>query len=227
MAQPFRQWGDNPPLQVLDLHGCSIPTDACCELISALFSCKRLTYLQLTGSHLCENGLHLKRYLETITDTLETLCLDGCSIPVDVSAQIISVLFRCKNLDHMSVPGNTLTGQFSKFVPHPPLGNLDLGDAALNKDDLNHLINLFQSRKLPNLFALWLIGNSLDEMKDNLEKLLDTCIKDHERQLTIFLCHNNLSESFMETWSNKCKETGITLDFHTDLDEYNARLFSN
>ena len=227
LAHSIRQWGDNPPLRELQLYGCTIPKDACCEIISALFSCKRLIDLKLAGSHLCENGCHLKRYLETVTDTLEVLCLDGCSIPVEACGQIISVLSRCKNLRHMSIPGNTLTGQFSKFVPHPPLDNLDLGDAALNKGDLNHLIDLFQSRKLPNLFELWLIGNSLDEMKDNLEKLLDTCIKDHERQLTIFLCHNNLSESFMETWSNKCKETRITLDFHTDLDEYNARLFSN
>ena len=224
LAHSIKQWGDNPPLQELCLHYCAIPEDACCELISALFSCKYLSTLTISGSHLCDKGLHLKCYLETITLTLKTLCLDRCSIPVDVMDQIISVLSQCENLNHMSLPGNTLTGTFSQFIPHPPLGCLDLGDSALNKNDLNHLNNLFQDQKLPNLFELFLIGNSLDEMKEHLETLLDTSIKHHQRQLTIFLCHNNLFESFMETWSAKCKETDITLDFQTDLDEYNANL---
>ena len=224
LAQSVRQWGDNPPLQVLDLYGCSIPEDACCELISALFSCTRLTELYLAGSHLCENGLHLKRYLETITDTLEVILMDVCSMPVDVCGQIISILSSCKNLEHMAVFGNTLTGQFSQFMPHPPLRTLYLGDTALNKDDLNHLTNLFKSSKLANLSELLLVQNSIDTMEDDFGKLLDTCIKHHKQQLDISLCRNNLSESFMETWSNKCKETGITLDFHTDIDEYNDNL---
>ena len=222
LTQSIRQWGDNPPLQVLKLYGCSIPEDACCELISALFSCKHLTSLSLAASHLCENGLHLKRYLETITETLEALCLDGCSIPLDISGQIVSLLSRCKNLRHMSLPGNTLTGQFSKFVPQPPLVHMDLGDTALNTDDLKHLTNLFQISKLPKLFQLWLIGNSLDEMKDNFEQLLDACVKNHQIQLKIFLCRNNLSENFKEICRAKCEEKDITLDFHTDLDQYNA-----
>ena len=124
----------------------------------------------------------------------------------------------------MSLPGNTMTGTFGKFVPHPPLGHLDLGDTALNKEDLSHLIDLLQNGKLPNLFKLWLIGNSLDEMEDNLEKILDCCIIHHQRKLKIFLCRNNLSETFIETWRTMCKETEITLDFQTDLDEYNANL---
>ena len=157
LAQSIRRWGDNPPLQVLNLYDCSIPEDACCELISALFSCTCLRKLHLTGCDLCENGLHLKRYLGTITNTLQSLCLDGCSIPVDVMGQIMSVLSLCRNLKHMSLPGNTLTGTFLQFVPHPPLCELDLGDSALSKDDLNHLTALLQRRKLPNLFELWLV----------------------------------------------------------------------
>ena len=227
LANSIRQWGDNPPLEQLTLYGCSIPEGACCELISALFNCKHLTHIELTGSHLCENGLHLKRYLETITDTLESLCLDGCSIPVAVMDQIVPILSRCRNLNHMSTPGNTMTGIFSNFVPHPPLGHLDLDDTALSKEDLNHLTDQFQKEKLPNLFELWLIGNSLDEIEDDLEKLLDSCIKHHLRRLNIFLCRNNLSQIFMETWRTKCKDTEITLDFQTDLDEYNANIFGH
>ena len=124
----------------------------------------------------------------------------------------------------MSLPGNTLTGTFLQFVLHPPLCELDLGDSALSRDDLNHLTALLQRRKLPNLFELWLIGNSLDEMKDEFEQLLDTCIKHHQMQLKIFLCRNNLSKSVMETLTAKCEEKDIALDFQTDLDQYNATL---
>ena len=104
------------------------------------------------------------------------------------------------------------------------LSHCDLGETELNEEDLNHLINLFQSQKLPNLFELCLYGNSLHEMEDNFETLLDTCIKHHQRQLRIYLCRNNLTESCMESWSDKCKETDITLDFKTDQDGYNATL---
>ena len=223
LAQSMRQWGDNPPLQVLRLYECSIPEDACCELISALFSCTRLTDLQLAGSHLCESGLHLKRYLETITDTLEVLCLDRCFIPVDVVGQILSLLSQCKKLIHLTVPGK-VTGMFSNFLPSPPLKHLGLIDTELNEQDLDHLTGLVESQKLPILEKLMLYGNSLDQVEDKLEELLEACIKHCDKKLIIYLCDNNLPEEFMDKWNSRCKDTKITLDFKTDLDEYNANL---
>ena len=224
LSHSIRQWGENPPLRELTLYGCSVPEDVCCELISALFSCKRLIRLELAGSHLCENGLHLKRYLEVITDTLESLCLDGCSIPVNVSIQIVSVLCRCKNLRHMSLPGNTLTATLSQMGPLTALDALDLSDATLNRDDLSHLTYLISSSKLPNLSILALMGNSLHNMKVETERLLDTCIKDHQRKLNVMICRNQFSEEFMEHWASRCEGTGITLDFVTDLEDYNDKL---
>ena len=197
LAQSIRQWGDNPPLQVLHLYDCSIPEDACCELISALFSCKRLAILELAGSHLREKGLHLKRYLETITDTLEALGLGGCFIPVDITRQIISVLSRCKNLYHINLLGNTLTGQISRFVPHPQLKHLDLSYAALNKVDIDHLTDIILENKVPNLEELFLNGNSLDSLKKETKLLLDTCIKYHPNKLTVCLYRNNLTEELL------------------------------
>ena len=67
LAYSIRQWGNNSVLKILELSHCSIPEDACCEIISALFSCTSLNYLMLAGSRLCENGLHLKRFLDTLT----------------------------------------------------------------------------------------------------------------------------------------------------------------
>ena len=224
LARSIRQWGNNPPLQKLGLVNCSIPEDACYELISALFSCTHLTNLQLAGNHLCENGLHLKRFLETITDTLEVLSLGGCFIPVDVVAQILSLLSQCKKLWHLSVPGK-VTGTFSNFLPNPPLKFLGLIDTELNEDDLNHLTSLVESQKLPNLEKLMLYGNSLDRMEDKLEELLEACIKHCDKELKIFLCDNNLPEGFMDKWNSRCKDTKIMLDFKTNLDEYNDNVW--
>ena len=223
-AKSIRQWGDNPTLQILKLYDCSIPEHACCELISALFSCKCLTNLELAGSHLCENGLHLQRYLETITNTLEVLCLDRCFIPVDVVAQILSLLSQCKKIQHLTVPGK-VTGTLSNFLPSPPLKFLGLIDTALNEEDLDHLTGLAESQKLPNLEKLMLYGNSLDQMEDKLEELLEACIKHCDKELKIFLCDNNLPEGFMDKWNSRCKDTKITLDFKTNLDEYNDNVW--
>ena len=218
LVQSIRQWGHNPPLQVLDLYGCFIPDKGSCELISTLFSCTRLTSLKLAGSHLCENGLHLKRYLDTIPDTLESLCLDGCSIPLDVTRRIISVLSRCKNLYHMSLPGNTLTGQLSQFGPHPPLEHLDLSDTALNKDDIDHLTDIIKKNKVLKLRELYLIGNSLHSLKKETEALLDTCINYHSSGLTVFLNRNNLTEEFQKEWTLKSEGTKIKLDLDMDAE---------
>ena len=218
LARTIRCWGPNPALRMLALRNCSLTEEACSELIDSLENCKSLTALDITGSHLCKNGLKLKRYLESITQTLAVLCLDRCSIPADVCDQIVSVLSSCKNMRHFSLPGNTLTGIFSNFVPHPCLDNLDLSDSSLSKNDLKHLTDLTEQKKVPHLSELWLIGNSLKKAEKELEQFLDVCLKCHQRELKIFLFRNNLSEDFIHHWSTKCKGTLINLDFERDVD---------
>ena len=218
LAHAIRCWGTNTDLQILYLRSCSLTEEVCCEIITSLTNCKGLTSLDLTGSHLGKAGLQLKCYLETITETLEALCLDRCSILAEVSGQIVSVLSSCKNLRHFSLPGNTLTGVFSNFVPHPCLTHVDLSDSSLDNKDLKHLIDLIELNKVPNLSELWLIGNSLNKVEKELEQLLDVCLKCHPRELKIFLFRNNLSEDFIHHWSTKCKGTLINLDFEKDVD---------
>ena len=225
LAHSIRQWGNNPPLQNLNLYEWSMSESVSCEIISSLSSCTNLTTLALTGSHLCEEGLHLKRYPETITDTLETLCLDGCSIPLEVSHQIISVLSGCKNLRHMSLPGNTLTGTLSSFNPSPHLEHLDLGDAFLDKKDMKNMTDFVQIHKLPKLGEICLLGSGLDKMENEIETLIDAVIKHHQRKLTIFLCRNNMSAVFVMKSTTKCIGTKLTLDFHTDTDDYHKKKF--
>ena len=162
--------------------------------------------------------------VEMINDTLEILCLDRCCIPLEGMCHIVSVLSHCRNLNHVSLPGNILTGLFSQFVPHPLLNVLYLSDTRLSSDDVNHLTHLIGSSKLPQLSLLGLMENSLDELKDETEKLLNASIKHHRRKLSIMICQNNFSGQFMEHWASQCEGTNITLDFGTDLDAYNDKL---
>ena len=68
-AETILAWGARPPLKELDFSHCSIPTDACRHLLSALGSCMQLTNLWLPGNTLTvclpsfipdpHDGLHL------------------------------------------------------------------------------------------------------------------------------------------------------------------------
>ena len=45
LAQSIRSWGDDPPLQELQLYNCSLTVTASLELVQSLSSCRHLTAL--------------------------------------------------------------------------------------------------------------------------------------------------------------------------------------
>ena len=57
LAQSITSWGDNPPLQRLDLGYCSIPEQVWAELLQSLSSCKQLS--DLSGNTIGEAGRYL------------------------------------------------------------------------------------------------------------------------------------------------------------------------
>ena len=78
----------------------------------------------------------------------------------EISKNILS------QLKVLQLTGNTLKGCFSTFLPEthqglPQLEVLRLQFTAFNKEDLIHLSNITQGKKLPNLQALDLSHNSL------------------------------------------------------------------
>ena len=98
--------------------------------------------------------------------------------------------------------------------------HLDLGDAFLDKEDMDIISNFIQSHKLPKLGEICLLGSGLDKMENEIETLVDPVIKHHQRKLTIFLCRTNMSAVFVMKSTTKCIGTQLTLDFHTDIDDY-------
>ena len=64
-------------------------------------------------------------------------------------------------LNSIEITQSPVTGCLSSLVPHPNLWKLFLTGTELNKDDLQHLSNIIQGNKLPNLRCLVLSHNTL------------------------------------------------------------------
>ena len=110
LAQSITSWGDNPPLQKLDLCNCSIPKQVWAELLQSLSSCKQLTNLDLSGNRIGEAGRFLAQAITSWghNPSLQELMLFGCSIPEQVMAELLQSLSSCKQLTDLILSGNTI-----------------------------------------------------------------------------------------------------------------------
>ena len=117
-----------------------------------------------------------------------------------------------------------MTGILSHFLPFPDstlpsLHHLNLAYAGLNKDDVNHLKTLIESHNIPALGGqkltdgVSLDGNNLVEMVVELEGFLNSCLKEHQKELRIGLWHNNLSDEFKAKWIKRCEGSHVKLFF--------------
>ena len=65
LAQSIRSWGDEPPLQKLYLHNCSLTATASLELVQSLSTCRHLTVLHLGENDLGEAGHRLAQSIRS------------------------------------------------------------------------------------------------------------------------------------------------------------------
>ena len=110
MAQMIRSWGNNPPMQQLGLKNCSMPEQVCADVLQHLVTCRGLTYLDLTGNTLGESGYHLAQMITSQENDspLKLLGLRNCSMPEQVSADVLQSLATCRHLTYLDLTGNTL-----------------------------------------------------------------------------------------------------------------------
>ena len=177
LAQSITSWGDNPPLQRLDLGYCSIPEQVWPELLQSLSSCKQLSHLILGGNTIGKAGRYLAQSITSWGDNppLQRLDLRDCSIPEQVWPGLFQSLSSCKQLLSLYLNGNTITGCLSSFLsdPHPgltSLESLDLCSTSLNKADIRYLVHLIRD-KLPHLKRLMLREQSWVDVEEELEQL--------------------------------------------------------
>ena len=89
-----------------------------------------------------------------------------CELPKQTLSHLIQQINKCGALRVLNLSNTTLTGCLSSFLPDPHPGlpelhQLKLKQTALNKEDLQHLSNITQSNKLPELVVLDLSHNTL------------------------------------------------------------------
>ena len=140
LAQSIRSWGDNPPLQDLDLHNCSLSVTASLELVQSLSSCKYLTALDLRENNLAEAGQQLAQSIISWVDEppLQALRLYNCSLTATASLELVQSLSSCRHLtalnleeNKLSEAGHQLAQSIRSWVDEPPLQALQLYNCSL------------------------------------------------------------------------------------------------
>ena len=195
-------------LKELCLSDCQIPPRVCSQVIDTLFACKNITHLNLSGNTMSKCKMELADAIKAWgpRPPLRELDLSQCSLPANFSKRLLLVLRNCYQLINLRLQGNTLTACLSSFLKDPQKGlhsleKLFLDSTSLNSEDMSHLAQLIEKRKLPILGELDLAANALHTMEDIVENLIETCVTHHLMELKVNVCHNNLSYVF----ENKCK----------------------
>lgn len=106
-----------------------------------------------------------------------------------------------------------------------------MGEAQLNRNDLNNLKRAVVNGRLPELVSLDLSGNNLNMLQERLENLIVACTLHYTRTpLLVYLNDNSFSVEFQDSLKSKCQGTMVELSdekpkFHfetmiTDVLEY-------
>ena len=181
LGQSIKSWGDEPPLERLELSHCLILEQAWSNIFQSLFSCKQVTHLNLSGNIIGDAGHHLAQSITSWGDNpqLQTLDLGYCSIPEQVWADMLNSAAFCKYISDLNFSGNNMTGCFSCFLSHPnsvltSLKYFNLERTGINKTDIRHLNNLIRANKLPCLEHLHVQESSTSE-ENELDLLKIAC----------------------------------------------------
>ena len=205
-------------LKQLLLRHCGISTTALDFILPLLSSCKELTHLDLYGNNLEDCGRHVAEFIVAWGEKppLRELNLGHCSMTSEACRELLLALGNCKSLTILNMTANYIQGGLIWFLPHPheglhSLDKLFLYSTSPNSEDMSHLAQLIEKRKLPMLRELHLASNALHTMKDVVENLVQACATHHLMELMLNICFNNLSKGFQEKCLSLCEGTTIEL----------------
>ena len=170
LAQSIRSWGDEPPLQALQLYNCSLTATASLELVQSLSSCRHLTVLNLGENKLGETGHQLAQSIRSWGDNppLQDLDLHNCSLSVTASLELVQSLSSCRHLTALNLgenklgePGHQLAQSIKSWEDEPPLQKLYLSNCSLSATASLELVQSLSSCR--HLTALNIGKNKLGE----------------------------------------------------------------
>ena len=224
LTHSIRSWGDDPPLQVLNLRKCSIPQNVSSNLLRVLSTCKHLTHIFLSNNILNREGYNVADLMGSLRNipVLNYLDLSGCCLPPIVNGKLLQALSTCHNLTVLNLSGNTLTGSFNHFLPDhglPSLEKLHLIETSLNQTDVVNLADRMRLGKLSGLGTLNLQKNNLSAMESEVEHLLEVCATSHTKSIHVLLAGNNLSDDFLKKWRKLLEGTNVYMETRTFHDK--------
>ena len=102
------KWGDDPPLQVLQMDQCLMPEDTWIDLFESLSRCKHITHLDLSYNRLGEAGSVLSQAMSDWGDQppLQKLDFSYCSMSPEACGRLFFHLISCKSLTYLDLSGN-------------------------------------------------------------------------------------------------------------------------
>ena len=140
LAQSIRSWGDEPPLQELQLYKCSLTAAATLELVQSLSMCKKLIGLNLGTSNIGRVEYQLAQSIRSWGDEpmLQQLWLHSCSLTATASNELVQSLSTCKQLTELNLgenmlgeAGHQLAQSIASWGDEPPLQKLWLHNCSL------------------------------------------------------------------------------------------------
>ena len=170
LTESIKSWGDNPPLQYLDLHSCSLSVTASLELVQSLSSCKYLTELKLGENKLGEAGHQLAQTIRSWGNEppLQKLFLHNCSLTATASLELLKSLSTCRNLTELDLgknnlgdAGHQLAQSIRSWGDEPPLQKLYLHNCSLTATASLELVKSLSTCR--HLTVLHLGENDLGE----------------------------------------------------------------
>ena len=177
LAEIIEMWGEDPPLEELYLHNCSIPEDHCSTILQSLHTCIHLKELNMDGNNIGAAGNILAKSIKMWGEDppLEKLYLDNCSIPEDHCSTILQSLHTCIHLKVLSMDGNgvgtagnILAKSIKMWGEDPPLEKLYLHNCSIPED---HCSTILQSlHTCIHLKVLSMDGNNIGAAGNILAK---------------------------------------------------------
>ena len=152
------------PVEQLILRDCSISDGAVIEAFMKLFTHNFLTVLDLSGTKLGHNAMHISYIVAH--GNFKQLHLPHCEIPPMALDHILLVLPSCKELTHLNLCGNNLEASghhVAEFIvalgDEPTLKELNLGHCSMTREACRELLLVLGTCK--SLNRLNISGNSI------------------------------------------------------------------
>ena len=142
--------------------------------------------------------------------------VEYCQIPTDLCPEIFRSISHFHHLIGLAVSGNNLSGCLPNLLSDsdsvlPSLQTMFLMNTAITLDDVNHITHIIETGKLPNLEELNLTGDNLSGMEVEIDRLINTAIMYHKKELLIRLSRNNFPQTLKQKWETQCSGTPIRL----------------